>query len=78
MVLFVDELAANLDLSGHCGIPLIDAAIEQVLRKEQLCIKSWLRQGHEVIVHSYERITLPDGAKSFDATVLCHREKNLP
>ena len=42
---------------------------------ELLCIKSWLRQGHEVFVHSYERIPLPEGAKSFDASALCSPRK---
>jgi len=38
---------------------------------EYLCISSWLRQGHEVFVHSYQKISLPNGAKSFDASALC-------
>ena len=42
---------------------------------EHLCITSWLRQGHEVVVHSYEKISLPDGAKSLDASALCPVDK---
>lgn len=39
---------------------------------ERLCIRSWLRHGHKVFVHSYKQLpSLPLGANSIDASTLC-------
>lgn len=43
---------------------------------EVLCIRSFLRQGHEVLVHSYDPLAdLPAGAQWRDAASLLPREK---
>lgn len=38
---------------------------------ETLCLHSWLRLGHRVVLHGYSRLDAPEGVEFFDARELC-------
>jgi hypothetical protein len=42
---------------------------------ERLCLTSWVRQGHEVVLHAYDDFPVPPGVRVVDAGLLCPRER---
>ena len=38
---------------------------------ERLCLTSWVRQGHDVVLHAYDRLDVPRGVTVMDAAGLC-------